>query len=330
MESGSILLKKASFESGKISSIKEGLINDNDIEYLKGQSFPEILKFLEENGFSEAVDSSYLNYEGFYLVERVLNEYLSSMYEKFFSTTSKENRGFLELFYFKYQIHNFLAVFRCRMSGENDVEPYLIGEKRRKDKFIKAFSMTDEDAIKYLSKKLNLDGGGVLEFYKKGLFELENYLYKMYYERLVKGMPVFDKRQDKKYEEFIRKLLDLINLRIYCVLNEESVDLFNELFVNGGYISQEEFGKLSRDRLFSKIGKSVGCKIGSNYEVDKVLSFHKRKGGEEFNELPFSSPYRMLGFFLYLESIVGVVRTILKAKYMGMSREEVDNLLKNE
>lgn len=327
--SSTISLKKGTYEAAKLSSIKSQLPNAKAISSLSTFTYEEILKYLEEHGFKEVIDNSYLSYEGFYLIEKILNDYLSQLYTKFFKATSKNNQKFLESYYLKYQIHNVMATLRCKISSSQDLHPYLIGDEHRKEKYLKALSMSTNDALEYLSKKLSFDPQKVHFYYEKGLFELENYLYAQYYNRLFENLPSYSKVEDKKYVKFLKTYVDLLNLRTKLVVENEETSLFDELFISRGTISKNEFNN-SIQEVFKITNARLGSSLKKPVDVDIAISNHKNLAASEFSNVSFGSPYALLGFFFTLENSIGQIRKLLKAKYMGLSEKELEEVLEYE
>lgn len=324
-----ISLKKGTYEAAKLSSIKSQLPTTKSISSLSTLTYEEILKHLEEHGFKEVIDNSYLSYEGFYLIEKILNDYLSQIYTKFFKATSKNNQKFLENYYLKYQIHNVMATLRCKISSSEDLHPYLIGDEHRKEKYIKAFTMSTNDALEYLSKKLFFDPQKVHFYYKKGLFELENYLYAQYYKKLFENLPSYSKVEDKKYVKFLKTYVDLLNIRTKLVVENEELSLFEELFIPYGTISKNEFDN-SISGLFKIANIHLGLSLKKPVDVDLAILNHKNSAADGFSSVSFGSPYALLGFFFTVENSIGQIRKLLKAKYMGLSEKELEEVLNYE
>jgi vacuolar-type H+-ATPase subunit C/Vma6 len=333
--SKTINLKRSAYESAKIS-VKRGALYSTDIlENLKQLEFEEILKFMEENGFKEPIDTSYLAYEGFYLIEVVLNKYLSQMYGDVMSSASKSNKEFLEHYYLKYQIHNLMTVVRCNLAKEKDISPYLIGDNRRQEKYIKAFEMPLEDGVVYLSKKLKFDEVGVIEALSKGLFELENYLYAQYYENLFKGTLKYNNRDEKKFNSFIRTYVDILNSRAYLKLKVDGIEQisFTDIYVEGGTESLEFYTDLdSKDEqmILEVFAQKFQKDVHSFATLDSLFNSHKGEGVIMFKQVAFGSPFYVLKFFFELEKQINTLRYLLKAKYMKLSDEEINTLMGKE
>lgn len=325
-----IILKKGVYESAKIAAKKAELISKEDLSTLSSLSYEEILKYLEEHGFKEVIDKSYLSYEGFYLIEKILNDYLSALYTKFLKATSKNNRQFLERYYLKYQIHNLMATIRCMESSQEELEPYLIGDSRRKEKYLKAFDMSKNECLKYLAKKLKLDSQEVLNYYDKGLFELENYLYGQYYSQLLSYLPVYKSNEDKKFSSFVKAYIDLLNGRTFFLLENEPSVSFKELFILGGSISFEDYTSNNQSKLYGLLSQQTSVKIKKPVDIDKAISELKREASSNFTSVSFGSPYEILGFFFTLEQSIGDIRKLLKAKYMKLTQEELNEVLSDE
>lgn len=334
----SIQLQKSSYHSAKVSVYKSSLFSEERFSKFLDLSFEEILKYLEEHGFRKSIDKSYSRYEGFYLVEKFLNDYLAEIYDKILNSAPSNNKKLYNLYYLKYQIHNLMVVLRCKESKEDEFEAYLIGDRRKREKFIKAFNMANlEDGISYLCSKLNFDNVEVLKKYKQGLFELENYLYQQYYLQLHKVTFEYNKKDEIAFDEYIKGYVDLINARSFLRLKSENVEKlsFEEIYLEGGNLSKSFFKKLESKDLEESI-KAFSKYFNSTYEyaefsdilhLDKTISQHKQKSASYFGKVPFGSPFYAFKFLFDLERQIAKLRILLKAKYLNLEKEEVKNLL---
>lgn len=332
-----INLKKGSYESARISSKKSKLFGDEKIKEFMKFSFDEALKYLEEHGFRESVDSSYLQFKGFYLIERVFNMHTSKIYKSVFQSSSKKNKILLNAYYLKYQIHNTMVVVRCYLAKEKDIEPYLIGDERRKEKYLKAYEMPNlEDALTYISKKLEFDTTEVLASYKKGIYELENYLYKKYYEKLMNFKFKYNKVDEKNFFEFIRMYIDLINTRTAIRLKVENIKTLNfkELYIEGGKLNMEFYNDLMsydlnkmQEKINEEFGKITNLQQNNISGIDKRISIHKTKANEMLSSVYFGSPFYSLKYLFDVEREISKLRIILKAKYLKLPESEIRGLI---
>ncbi len=333
-----ITLTKNSFESAKISTKKSKLIGNKKISELSTFSFDEIIKYLEEHDFKQAVDTSYLQFEGFYLIERILNIHTSRIYTEVFSASSKQNKILLENYYLKYQIHNLISMIRCRLSNEKDFEVYLIGDDRKKEKFLKAFEMPNiEDAISYISKKLKFDSLKVLENFKLGIFNLENYLYKEYYEKLNSFKFKYNNLDEKRFFNFIKTYIDLVNSRTYLRLRleENSTLKFEEVFIIGGKLTLNSFLKMDSNKfeeveiILNEKFKELDSSNTKNNIIsfDKKINNHKSQANDAFKIANFGSPFYSLRYLFNVEKEMSKLRILLKAKYLKLSDEEISKLI---
>ncbi len=330
-----IQLKRSAYECAKIAVKRGSLYSQETLDSLKSLEFEEILKYMEEHGFREPVDTSYLAYEGFYLIEVVLNKYLSQVYGDVLSSSSSENREFLDSYYLKYQIHNVMALIRCKLSNEKDITPYLIGDNRRLEKYVKAFEMPIEDALLYLSKKLKLSEDKVITSYSKGIFELENYLYSTYYNQLFCIDVQYNNADEKKFKLFIQSYIDILNARAYLKLKVDGIEkiTFGDIYVSGGKISLEHFKSLDgldHEKILGDFSTIFGSQINSFSSLDSLFNSHKQTGSELFKSIAFGSPFYVLKFFFELEKQITTLRYLLKAKYMKLSDDEINSLMEEK
>ena len=172
---------------------------------------------------------------------------MSNTYQSVFLGSTGNNKKLLETYYLKYQVHNLMALLRCKKADEKNLEPYLIGDGRRKEKYIKAWEMPIEDAIIYLTKKLGFEPDEVLENYRKSIYDVENYLYKVYYEKLKSVNFKFNNRDERKFIKFITLYIDLLNARSYLRVRNETQEKINysDFFLPGGNLSLNVFENLN-------------------------------------------------------------------------------------
>lgn len=333
-----INLKKDNFQSGLISVKLSKLIGKSQLNNLLNLNFDEIIKFLEEHDFKQAVDASYLQYDGFYLIEKILNNHISRIYSEIFFSSSKQNKILLETYYLKYQIHNLMALIRCKISKEEEFEAFLIGESRKKEKFIKAFQMKKiEDAIEYICKKISIDPIIALKNYSLGLYHLENYLYKQYYLKLSKFKFSFNGLDEKKFIKHTKVYIDLLNTRTYLrnKINKSKDIKFDDLYIPGGYLSYINFSNQDKNDLNSSLkyfntifGDIEICsKEYCLVSIDKRINIHKSNSNSIFSKTQFSSPFNSLKYLFLVEQEMAKLRIILKAKYLHLSEEEIKQII---
>ena len=200
------------------------------------------------------------------------------------------------------------------------------------EKYLKAFEMPLEDGIMYLSKKLKFNEIEVLEAFKKGLFELENYLYARYYEHLFKDTLKFNNRDEKNFRNFIRTYVDILNSRAFLKLKVDGIEQipFDEIFVEGGTENLEYFTVLidkAHEDILLVFEKKFNKKIHSFGALDNLFNVHKEEGAMMFKQVSFGSPFYVLRFFFELEKQVSTLRYLLKAKYMKLSEAEISKLM---
>lgn len=333
-----INLKKGTYEAAKISVKRSRLYNDETFKKLSSLSFDEILKFMQEHDYKQSIDNSYLEFKGFYLIERILNIHTSRIYKEILSSASESTQSLLNSYYLKYQIHNLMTLVRCFETKEEELDVYLIGDERKKSKFLKAFDMPKiEDAITYLSKKLNFDHSKVLEAYSKGIFYMENYLYKEYYERLENVDYSYNSKDEKKFFEYISRYVDLINTRTYMRIKvDENIDFkFEEIFVLGGKYGINFFTSLDNlsvedclKKLDNIFGNILVCSDSSCVaSLDRRINEHKSKTKDYFKTINFGSPFYLLKYLFDVEREVSKLRTLLKSKLLNLSESEIEQIV---
>ena len=321
-----LTLRKDSYHSTRICANKQLILGDEIIAKLCEKSFDDILKYLQEHHYGESIDDSYTRYQGFYLIEKFLNQHASSVYKKVIRTARYDNKTFFELYYLKYQIHNLMVFVRSKISQEEDFKAYLIGDEDKKQDYIKANAMSLEDGARFLSQKLGLNHKIVLDKLSEDLFSLENYLYYCYYEQLSNTIIQYNNVDERRFYEYLRGYVDLLNARTFLRLAKEKTNNFDELFLPGGDIKKEAFKKINLTSNYEEtINKLV--KISEDEELDETINAHKRRSQEYFKKVRFGSPFYALQFLFLMEKEISQLRVLLKAKYSGLNNQEVKELV---
>lgn len=328
-----IKLKSSPFECAKVAVKRSFLYGDETINGFIDLSFDEILKYMEEHDFKVAINSSYLQYEGFYLVERILNVHLARVYKEIFKFASDNNKILLEAYYLKYQIQNLVSMIRCKIAGEKEIEGYLVGDESRKLQYVKAYDMPKlEDGIVYICKKLGLDYEKVLEIHKNGLFDLENYLFKIYYEKLRNYHFIYNGKDEFSFFKFNCKYIDLLNARTFMKLKFENIESikFGDIFIRGGNLRAKffkELEELDNDKCFDKFSAVLG-KIKTVADLDKMTNDHIAHSEVYLKKVRFGSPFYIFKYLFEAESETRKLRILLKGKHLGLEKKEIMELIK--
>lgn len=333
-----IQLKKSVYHSAKVAVHQSTLYSKDVFNKLQTLSFEEILKYLAEHGFRKSIDKSYSRYEGFYLIEKFLNDHIGEIYERIINSAPGNNRVLYDLYYLKFQIYNLMVLVRCKNSEENNISPYLIGDKRKRDKFVKAFAMKDmEDALKYIASKTGFDSTEIINMYKQGLFQLENYLYKEYYRKLSSVNFIYNNKDERGFRGYIKVYVDLINTRSLLRLKaENSLNLdLKYLFLEGGNLKFKYFQKLDSKEMkdiIEELSKYFSSKHDYSeftdiINLDRNITNHEERSESYFIKIPFGSPFYAFKYLFTLESQISRLRVLLKAKYLKLPQEEIRELM---
>ncbi len=339
-------LKREPYMCAKISVLKSNLLSDESLNEFVNLSFEEILLRLQESQFSFSIDKSYSKYDGFYLIENILNSYLSKISQKILTGVSKQNKELIEKFEFNYQIENFLIILRMRyLNLKEDITVYLRGDDKKKKFYIEANNFSRvEDIILFISKKLNLNSKEILEIYNRNFFQLENYLYKNYYKNLINLNLKYNKKDEKLFSEFLKRQLDITNIGSVLFLSEiddikKREELFDNLYTqnNGGSkIKKEDLKQILIKTNIIEMKKELlslannihpKLKIDNISQIDDLKFFNMNLLLVKFRILKFSSPFVPIKYLLELRRNLEKIKIILKSKQMKVDKSVIEGLL---
>jgi hypothetical protein len=336
-------LKREPFMSAKISVLKSNLFDNDKINELLNLSFEEILVKLDESEFKITIDKLYGKYSGFYLIEKIINDYLSKISQKIIKGVSNENKEFIESFEFNSQIENFLVLLRIKHLNLNeDIDLYLKGSENKKKIFIEAVNFSKvEDVILFVSKKLGLHSKKILEIYNRNFFQLENYLYKHYYRNLMRNVLKisYNNRDEKIFINFLRRQIDILNIRTVLFLSEiDDVKKKEELFENlYTYDAKIKFEKLKNVLVKNeKVGEKLliiannihpKLKIEKIEDIDKLKVLNLNLLLTKFRAIKFSSPFYPIKYLFELRQNLEKIKIILKAKQIKLDKKEIGGLI---
>ena len=321
----SIFISKIPNLSTRFSAMKKNiLIKDKQFIKFSNMTFSQILLSLNNFGFSNIINNNYLKEEGFYLIEKIINDKLSSIYTMSSKYLFKKNKKLYSQIYLKYQIHNFLTYVRIKKSKGGKISTFLIGDKKNKELFLSNFSYPLEEGIKNICKKLNLNSENCIKMLDVSIFDFENYLYKTYYEKLGKTNFYYKKVEDVIFKKIIKNQIDIENLKSYSILKEEKKsNLFDDLYISNGNFQKKDFQKKDFLESFLKkydIKKDFS-KINKYYIYDEIYLQNKILTEKLFKKISSTSPYSLFKNLFKIENNYSKLRTFLKMKYGNIDKK---------
>jgi hypothetical protein len=329
-----ITFKNNSFISSKLRAIKQNIPSDEELEKYSKYSYSEILLKLTNSNMKLNIEKNYHKYQGFFLIEKIINEYLFNIYENLVLTIDSKNNSFFKLYFSNNHIKNFLTFLKLKkVNDKSDITPYLFGLKKEKEIYKNAYSFSKtEDSINYICDKLKLDNVKVNELYKVGIFECENYLYKAYYENLISLNLM--KIDETIFKNFLKKEVDFINIKSFLIVNElenNKMKLFKEIYIKGGKIELEVFEKLnSKNNLNEELlkltnGVSDKIKISEINLIDKTRSLNKKLLVSKLIKTKHNSSFNILGLYLEIENKIQKIKRLLKMKLLDVNIKELEH-----
>ena len=321
----------------KLKSINKGVFDENQIEKLKKSSFNEILLKLNNSEMNLKVDTNYSKYEGFYLIEKIINDYIQEVFSNLNSVLKKNNREFFNIFYDKFLVENFLKILKIKhLKLKEDITPFLNLKKSDRSFFIEATNIGEiKKLFDFFSKKLNFDSNKAYEIYKSGFLEVQNFIYKNYYNNLFKKKFKYNNSYEKSFYNFLRKEIDIENMKIFLILTKlKKVKLFEEIFIENGNLEKsffiKNFNKNEKENiktLLDMINKNFKIDM-KNIDLDLAKIKNKKSFSNELKNFKFNSPFYCLKMFFDIEDVLDKIKKILKMKLLNMSDKDFYEVLK--
>ncbi len=231
----------------------------------------EIARFLQENGYKDEIDTLAATHSGSRLVERATRDSLSARYQEILSFCEGRLQAMVSLYLQRYDVYNVKTILRGKFSGASNeeiidalvpagaiplthLESIVRGGKF--EETVNALAETPygkvaQDALK----------GRALE----NLVEVENAIDKEYYKLLLANLPT-SPRAVRSFRDFVRREIDITNLKTLLRLRAEGIAEFENFFVPGGLeVKSDRAARILRagdDELVSEVGQlSFGDRV---------------------------------------------------------------------
>ena len=333
-----INLKSDSYLYSKILNVKSNVLTNEEIEKLKNHSFDEILLKLNDSSMDFKIDKNYLKHDGFFLIEKIINEYIQNAFLKLLKTLNKNNSKFFNIFYKKFLIENFLKILKIKhLNSKEDITPFLVGLKEDKEFFLEASHINDISKLfEFCSKKIGFDKSSY-EVYKKGLLEVENYIYKSYYNSLFDYKFKGDTINTKMFFSYLKNEIDIVNVKTFFIcyfLKENKIKTFESIFIDNGNLKKEFLiGLFSKNEKDTKESILNLFKKKLNYDFSKIdielFSLRNKKSFiKAIKKSKFNSVFFILKTYFEIEDGAFKIKKMLKAKYLNISQENIYEVLK--
>ena len=344
---------------------KSSLINYQQYRRLLNMEIPQIIRFMGENGYSREIHHLHSQFTGINLAETALTWHLGRASYDCMRTTSGLLNELTRMYLNKWDIINVMSIIRGKKHGlpYNSIEEMLIpageiGLAQLNLLLMKTSVEQVMDALShwryypFLQDYLNRDSSG------KKLSDLENELYKKFYEILIHDL----KKGIIGANEFLGYLryeIDTTNIKNLFRIRSSGVNTdISGYMISGGFIPPEEFSKIAgiedKDEFITEfkntrliddllpvlqralnnpalIGDDAALKVWEQwqkkeYPVQVVLIAAIKIRLKKLSQMATMSPFSVLPIISYLEEKkyeVYNLRAIVRGKEYGIASEKI-------
>ncbi len=260
------------YVTARVRAKKASLLPPETWPKLLARDSFEIARFLQENGYKDEVDALSSTYSGSRLVERATRDGLAARYREILSYCEGSLRTMVSLYLQRYDVYNVKTILRGKFSGASNEEitDALVpaGEitPAKFDAVIRGEKFDD-----VLASLADTPYGKVAAAAAKGktlrnLVDIETAIDQEYFRLLVDALPA-NSRANRAFLNFIRREVDIMNLRTLFRLRAAGVAEFEQYMVPGGLeVKADRAARIVRagnDELMTEIGNLA---IGSRLE----------------------------------------------------------------
>ncbi|MEM2944021.1 MAG: ATP synthase A1 subunit C [Methanomassiliicoccales archaeon] len=335
----------------RIKAKKSLLLTQDVYPKLLMMDLNEIGRFLGETQYHVEMAELASRYSGVDLIELGTSRNLARVYRQIIGFSRGELKEMICSYLARWDEWNIKTILRGKYAGATieEIQEDLVPAGRLGEDALNNLLM--KETVDEVLETLKTDEGivfpdEVLAAYRESgtLEPIEEYLDKIFYSRLLATICPSTK-PGKLFLAFVKKEIDVVNLRTLLKLKRESVspDKCKDYFVEGGseltmkellsLASVENFDRLVEELArFSfyediKEGLRVARETGSLMQVTMELQKHLIKQAETFSHIYPISIIPVLDYIIRKKIEVDNIRIIARGKESGLDNEIIKNLL---
>ncbi len=315
------------FAAGEIKSVEGRLFSKTQIERFPEISIEEILRTLQDSGYSfDSFDPAD--------VEKGLEEKrLSSM---LFFEERMLNNNILLFFKAKHDFHNIKIIKKSILAGNADYQRLLLPGTIHSDMLELSLKTGDYEKLPFYMKSLFPDIVNVFTDINQ-IFDMENFIDKIYFKE---SSSIVKKSKSKWMEHYLKTLIDITNIKNYIryIRMKKSHKGFDKIVLDGGYITESFY--LKEKEAMSSLIKDLpekyreimieGLKV---IEENRSFASVEKNAENLFDEIlesvryDISSAEMLIAYYLRQQREINLVSLILFAKFGGMPDKEIKEYL---
>lgn len=336
-----IWLPESPYTFVRVTVMRTMLIPKSDYSKLLKMSLPEISTYLSGTTYKEDINELGVYLGGIELIEQVLDRNFMRTIEKLKRISPEHYTLLINAYLLRWDIENIKTILRAQEThqGKEDTKklftPGGVIPWQKLESLLERKSV--EEILKSLPFPLSLFYDGYAKSRIESRAELETALDRFYYNYTIEFSSRIP-RQGGLFKEFLLTLIDASNMLAYLRLRREGLpneEIRKHLFLaDNPHLferllkanTSEQITKLIKDSKYANIPINLE---GSGSLIPSEIALHQfvyRKTLQFSHQNPLSV-YAILAYLFTKEMEIMNLRKIIKAKYLGMPNEMVENQL---
>ncbi|MBI2138310.1 V-type ATPase subunit [Candidatus Woesearchaeota archaeon] len=212
----------------RVSVMRSSLYKKSEYDKLLKMSFGEISRFMQDSTYSEDVSAFGNSYSGLELIERATNQNLVRTFAKLRRISPPELQSLIGLYLGRFDTFNLKSILRGIYSRKpkEQVMGAMVFAGALKEGDLKGMfdAETIPDAIAAMPKMEKRQKETLAKaFMEKGnLIEVENFLDKLYFSRVLDSISRFS-GQGKLFREFMAEEIGILNMMTFLKLKKKGL-----------------------------------------------------------------------------------------------------------
>ncbi len=333
----------------RVKAKKALLLKDEDYDKMLNMSVPEISRYISESGYHKEMADLAGNIEGIDLVEHATYANMAAAFSSILGASQGELTTMVAAYLEKWDIWNLKVILRGKSYG--------LGADGIREDLVPAGSLDSED----LEKLIALDNtDDIIANYGKmvhvaipqdvvanckatgNLGELEDYLDKFHYNRLLKSIDP-SSRPTKMFQDYVRTEIDIRNLETILKLKAEGIcgEPVMKYIIPGGrqidarlatqLANAETLAATSSDltqlNFYEIIKDIVEAEKVSIRDIVTEMKKYEIAVAKKFSHMYPLSVCPILDFMIHKEIEVANIRTVSRGIESGLDTETIKGLL---
>lgn len=332
----------------RVKAKKSLLLGEEDYNKMLMMSVPEISRYISESSYQKEMAEYAGKVSGIDLVERATYASMAKVFSSILLASQGELKNLVAAYLNKWDIWNLKVILRGKSFGldaesiRDDLVPAGSLSADDLDKLIALDS--HEDIITTFGKMEGVNVQEAIDLYKNegNLGAVEDYLDKYHYASLL-GSVMPTSRPAKMFQDFVRKEIDIKNVKVILKLKAEGVygEPVMKYYIPGGMQVDVKYAtQLANSETIAEAANDLSHLefydvIKDAIEADKVslrdvVTLMKRYELAQANKLSHMYPLSMIpvvDYMIHKEIEVKNIRTIARGIESGLDREIIKGLL---